>query len=190
MTAAVLAAVCVSALFVPVAAGDAERVRVEDLAAEVVEDVARISYRLEGTIPDDVVERHGAGIASTIRHRIDLVQKRSFFAMPSRTVHRCEVEATATYDSLTKQYALERVIRHRPSKGEPPEEIHEARTTESVKDVRAWIAVVSGVELPLADLRPSSGRARVKVESILGRRYVLGMFPSAISAEAEIDLES
>ena len=44
--------------------------------------------------------------------------------------------------------------------------------------------------VPLVDLRPSGGRARIKVESILGRRYVLGMFPSAISAEAEIDLGS
>ncbi len=181
---------CAFATTGAVLAGGADRVRVEDLKAGSDPGVARVSYRLEGTIPDDIVERLGAGIAITFRHRIELVQKRSFFAMPSRTVHRCEIEATATYDSLTKQYALTRVLRQRPSQGDPADEIVEARSTESVDDVRAWLAQVAGVEIPLVDLRPSGGRARIKVESILGRRYVLGMFPSAISAEAEIDLGS
>lgn len=177
-----------SAAVGPVIAGGDERVRVEDLVVRSSGDVAEVSYHLAGTIPDDIIERLGAGITITFQHRIDLLQKRSFFVMPWRTVHRCEIEATATYDSLTKQYALERAVRHRPSRGDPPEEIRETRTTESVDDIPGWIATVSGIEMPLTELRPTGGRARVKVESVLGRRYVLGMFPSAISAGAEFDL--
>lgn len=169
----------------------AERVRVEDLDVAREGDTVVVGYRLAGSIPDDVVERLDAGFAVTFRHRVELVLRRSYWLTPSRLLHRCEIETTATYDSLTKQYRLERVTRHDVPDEEPIPETVESATTASVDEVRDWLTELDDVALPADGLDDAPGRrGRVRVSSVLGRRYVLFVFPSAISASAEADLES
>lgn len=168
----------------------AERVRVADLEVERGSEAVEIAYRLEGTIPDDVVERLRAGISVTFRHRVDLVVRGAVLIAPNRLADRREIETTATYDSLTKQYTLERVVRSGdPDRVGPP--AIERRTTDDVEAVRAWMTEVSGVTLSLAGLSaPEIRRGRVRVSSVLGRRYVLWVFPASISAGAEAELPS
>jgi hypothetical protein len=168
-----------------------ERVEVVDFSVATSDDKAQVSYRLEGTIPEDVIERLQAGIAITFRHRVDLILRRSFLLAPSRLLHRCEIETTATYDSLTKQYALERTTRHRPFGGQEEDAVVERQTTDRVDVVRSWMTQISDVEIPLTGLDPDQReRSRVRVFSLLGRRYLLLVFPTSITAAAETELVS
>jgi len=166
-----------------------DRLRVEDLAVEIGDGDATVDYRLAGSIPEDVVERLDAGMEVSVRHRVELVTKRNLMLAPSRSIARCDIETTATFDSLTRRYRIVRSVRYR----DEPEDAREPeiRETDRVEEVRRALTEVGGVVLPLAGLADdgSRRRARVRVSSELGRRWILLMFPVSVSASAEYRLE-
>ncbi len=192
MTALLLA--CVLAL---PAAGDesdekpSTKPRVVDLTFERSADRLTVvtSFRLENGITADVLERIDSGIETSFRHKVRVLARRDVPLTPRKELARTIVTTTAAYDSLTGQYRLTRLVEGKPRRkrdARPP--VETSRTTDSVEEMLEWMSSVAGVPLSDGD-RPLAGRgAKIKVESSLGRSYVMWVFPSTISASAEVEL--
>jgi hypothetical protein len=188
--ACALAAGCLaSAAAMPaadVATEDAQGPRVEDLVAVSEGDRLLVSFRLDGAPDAEEMDRIRSGIALTYRHAIEVVERRALPLWPAKVLGQALVEATAAYDSLNRRYRLERRIRL-PGK---PERVEHARLeTDSGEEAIEWLARVDRVAVPLRRPAEASERVRLDVESTIGRRYVLLLFPARerVRAETKVD---
>jgi len=164
---------------------------IEDLSAGWSEGHPVVSFRVVGAFSEETLERIDSGIAVTFRHRIEVVSKRALPLIPDKVRAKVVVQTTAEYDVLTKRYALTRRIEVRGDKKRlNPEPAEQSRVTFSSDEMRAWMTELSGIEV-FDPARPLDGnRLRVRVESAVGRRYLLLIFPTNLSATAESSLES
>ncbi len=166
--------------------GDA---RIGDLEARIQDNEILVSFTLTNAIGDEVVERLHSGIPITFRHKVDLFVRRPFFMVPNKLLERTVVETAVEYDSLTRQYRLER---RTDSKTEQADDalldLEVRRSTESLQEAVDWLTVVRDVPLILRPGVPPSDRLRIRVNSNLGRKFVLLMFPSNYSVSAELRL--
>ncbi len=166
--------------------GDA---RIGDLEARIQDNEILVSFTLTNAIGDEVVERLHSGIPITFRHKVDLFVRRPFFMVPNKLLERTVVETAVEYDSLTRQYRLER---RTDSKTEQADDalldLEVRRSTESLQEAVDWLTVVRDVPLILRPGVPPSDRLRIRVNSNLGRKFVLLMFPSNYSVSVELRL--
>ena len=186
-----LLAATLIAVAAPTAAdtADEDRPRIGSLAAWRQDGRVRVSFRVENGLSDELLERVHSGIAVSFVHRIEIVTKRSVpLWFPKEWAHT-RVETSVEYDPLTKQYTLRRSVRVKARrKKDAPAPIEEQRTTESLDDVRSWMTELRELEV-YDPVRPLPERdLRVRVESILGRRYLMLIFPATIGASAEYGL--
>ena len=123
------------------------------------------------------------------RHRVEVLGRRTAAPWPSKRHASMRIVSTAVYDSLIQRYELLRTIElgKRRDRGRPP--VEERTQTESIEQMRAWMTEFD--QLPALELPETARDAqlRVRVRSILGRRYVLFLFPSRIDVSAERRLE-
>jgi hypothetical protein len=152
-------------------------------------DRATVSFRIENGLSEDALEKIHSGIAVDLSYRLRMTSKR-WALFPRKEEARTRIEVVAAYDSLTGQYELTRTIEIRSGrKRDRPPPIVESRETTSRDEMRRWMTEFE--EIPLYDPgHPFEGTGlRVKLDSDLGRRYVMLVFPATIDASAEFDLE-
>jgi hypothetical protein len=169
-------------------APEESRPALAELETHVAEGQVTVSWSVPSGLTADATERILSGIPVTLRHRVELVGRRSVPLWRSKTLGRVVVETTAQLDALTRQYDLERRTRVEPATGEPRETV-DRRRTESEAEMRAWLTEVRDLPpLALPDDVPLR-RLRVRVESWLGRKYLWYMLPWSITVSAERALE-
>jgi hypothetical protein len=181
--AGVLAALPAAAQSASPAVGEAPagKPRVENLAVELGTGNVVVSFRVADAVTEETLERVHSGIPVTFRHRIEFMAPRGFPLLPARTLLGVTVETRADYDSLTRRYSLYRTVRI-PGQRNPSPQRSVGRT---VEDMRSWMTEVD--RLRIDDPRfPFEGlNVKVRIQSSLGRKYVLLIFPGNRSAKAE-----
>jgi hypothetical protein len=155
--------------------------RIEGLVAQPEEDRVIVSFQLAGAPTDEDLERLLSGIPVTYRHRVEVVAPRGVRLWPARLLGRATLETTARYDSLTQRYRLERQLEVKGVR-EPVEELGDSASEEKV---RAWLADVQELVVPLVQSDIDAERIRVRVKSTIGRHYVLLLFPAKQTLSAE-----
>ena len=144
-----------------------------------------VSFRVDGAFGPEVLERIESGMTVTFEHRVDLIAKRAVPLMPARLLSRTIVETTARYDTLTRQYYLERrTTREAPDEagGEAPAQT--AATPERT-EMESWMTSVGGAPIAAPPTEGTLRKLRVRVRTEMGRRYKLLIFPFTDAAEAE-----
>jgi hypothetical protein len=184
-------------LLVCVAASSAGARQRGEIVPEIVDLVVRkqgqgvtASYRLEGCLPEEVLERIHSGIPIRFRHKVEIVEKRPGLFARDRVFARTLVETRVQYDSLTQRYQLNRVLEIRSrEKGTAPPPASDQMVTGSIDEMRKWMTDVSG--LPLEDPSRSAPPGRdlfLRVEVSLGRHWFLLIIPTTDSVTAEVSM--
>jgi hypothetical protein len=147
-----------------------------------------VSFEVEGALDAETMERVHSGLPLAYRHTVEVVGRRAIPLWPAKVLARARIDVRVQYDSLTRQYHLTRDLELRRRKAAPPAE-SETHGTESIEAMRSWMTRVE--DLPLLDLPFDAGdeRLRLRVETSLGRRYVLYLFPGRVTVSAEQELE-
>lgn len=148
-----------------------------------------ISFRVLDGLSDDAVERVRSGMTVRYRHRVDITVRRSVPLWPARTLARGRIDASVSYDPLTRSYQLVRTADLKAAGGaDATQPSSEERRTDSIEEVRRWMTEV--VDLPLeVPVQHAGSRLRVRVETTMGRRYALYLFPTRHAVSAERKLE-
>jgi hypothetical protein len=150
------------------------------------------SYRLEGCLPEEVMERIQSGIPIRFRHKIEAVEKRPGLFAADRVFARTLIETRVEYDSLTQRYQLNRTleVRSRQKRSAPPP-ASDQMVTGSIDEMQEWMTRVSDV--PLGDPSrpfPPDVDLHVRVEVSLGRHWFLLIFPTTESVTSELPMET
>ncbi len=149
---------------------------------------AAVSFRLANVLGAEALEQMRSGVPVVYRHRVEVLGRRTA-PWPSKEHASMRIVTSAVYDSLTQRYELLRSIElgKRRNRDRPP--LEERTQTESIEEMRVWMTEFD--QLPALELPETARDAqlRVRVRSILGRRYVLFLFPSRIDVSAERSLE-
>jgi hypothetical protein len=174
----------------PVEAADQSRKpRIDPLDARRLDERVSISFHVANGLAADTLDRIRSGLPVAQRHTVEVLGRRSVPLWPAKVHTRMRIDTSAVYDSLTRRYDLTRTIRLGPKKKKQATLAEEHHSTDSIDEVRSWMTefdVLPELELPEAAL---DARLRVRVESTLGRRFVLYMFPARLSVSAERKLE-
>jgi hypothetical protein len=150
------------------------------------------SYRLEGCLTEEVMERIHSGIPIRFRHKIEMVEKRPGLFAADRVFARTLIDTRVEYDSLTQRYQLNRTleVRSRQKRAAPPPTSNEM-VTGSIDEMQAWMTLVTDV--PLGDPSrpfPDDVDLNVRVEVSLGRHWFLLIIPTTESIVAEVPMEA
>lgn len=187
--AVVACGVAVATIFPPGATAVAADAVIEGLDVRPREGGLSVSYSVTGALSDDLLDRIHSGIELTFRHRVELLGKRVVPLFPRKTLGRTLVITTVKYDALTRRYRMERRVTGKdwPQDLEPPDRV-DHRSSTRVEDVIAWMTEVNDVPLPgKAALKAT--KAKLRVRSELGRRFVLLLFPATRAATEERSLD-
>lgn len=168
---------------------DPSRAAILDLEVARSDEEVRVSFRVEGAFPVEMLERIHSGIPVTFRHRVELVARRPFPLVPSKVLGSVLVETTAKYDSLTRQYYLSlRTVR---GEQEAEAAVEASSITSSLSEMQSWMTILREVTLPSPPPQDlARGRLRVRVRAVLGRRFRFFIFPASYAASGERRLES
>ena len=162
---------------------------IDELTAQLEQDRVLVSFRVANGLSDEALEKIHSGIPVTFRHRVELLWRRSF-PLPSKVLSRTVIETRAEYDSLTQRYSLFRNLTFRGKQKKPaPQPERQSRVTQVTDEVRAWMTEFVDLSLDVPGA-PAGRRLKVHVDSALGRRYILLIFPGRLSASAEYRLGS
>jgi hypothetical protein len=174
--------VCLAA--VPAGAADRGKSQIDPLHVEQVEERVSVSFGVTKGLEEETLERIRSGIPVSQQHRVELIDRRGVW-WTTKVHARLLIETTAVYDSLSRRYELTRTIWAGPKKkkGEPVEDLR--FSTELTDKMREWMTEFDG--LPSLEVPDDAVRERLvlRVESTLGRRFVMYMFPAKITASAE-----
>jgi hypothetical protein len=186
LRAAAMVWVAAAALALPALAGDLPDPEIRDLRVAEAGGDLRVSYRVEGGFRPELIEELQSGMTVVFRHRIDLLTKRAVPLMPLRLLARTVVEASVRYDSLTRQYHLERrSVREEPEELRGPATEAELAATPSLGEVEVWMSTVSEATVPAPPSQDGPRKPRIRVRAEMGRDYRLLIFPFTHAAEAE-----
>lgn len=173
----------------PIAAAKrADEPRIDPLDAQRAGDRIDVSFHVANAFAEDTLDRIRSGLPVVHRHRVEVLGRRSVPLWPARVHARLRIDTSAVYDTLTRRFNLKRSIQIGPRK-KKASVLEEHHSTDSVDEVRAWMTEFD--ELPPLELPEAAqeARLRVRVESTLGRRFVLYMFPARLTVSAERKLE-
>lgn len=146
-----------------------------------------VSYRVADGLSEEALERVRSGIPITFRHRAEVLRRRPVPLWPAKVASRTLIEATAAYDSLTRRFELRRTIER--VQGATTAGDEQRTSTESEDEMRAWMTEFPETLVFDRQTSPREGRLRLRVESALGRRFVLLIFPTTVIVSAEQRLE-
>ena len=196
LQAALLAAAVAAAPGAAVRSRDAIQPSIEVLEARRAGQSVVVSYRIADLLPVEVLERIHSGIPLRFRHRVELLEKRPGLFVGDRVHARATLEARVAYDSLTQRYELTRSIAVRPTAGASspspsPEPLEQRQVVESEQEMRRFLSEVRELGLfdPLADDAHAT-RLTLRIEVVLGRRWILLVIPSTETVTAELELGS
>ncbi len=180
-----LASALVAGTGEPAPRGGPPEATIQDLEVRGGIHDLRVSFRLEGAFTQEALDRLHSGMAVTFSHRVELLARRAFPIVPSRVLGRTIVETTAKYDSLTRQYSLNRRTTQESPVGRDPTPVESVgATTTSETEMESWMASIRDVALP-APPPETERKLRVRVRTVLGRRYHLLIFPANDTVDAE-----
>ena len=150
------------------------------------------SYRLEGCLPEEVMERIHSGIPIRFRHKVEMVEKRPGLFAADRVFARTLIDTRVQYDSLTQRYQLNRTleVRSRQKSAAPPP-TSDQMVTGSIDEMQTWMTLATDV--PLSDPSrpfPQDVDLHVRVEVSLGRHWFLLIIPTTESITAELPMET
>ena len=171
------------------AAKRADEPRIDPLDARRVGDRIDVQFHVANGLAPDTLERIRSGLPVAHRHRVEVLGRRAVPLWPAKVHARLRIDTSAVYDSLTRRFDLKRSIHVGPRKKSKATVVEERHSTDSIEEVRAWMTefdVLPALELSEA---AQEARLRVRVESTLGRRFVLYMFPARLTVSAERKLE-
>lgn len=175
----------------PAAVGEAQAGRPRAGPLQLRRDGERllVSYRVLDGLSAEALERIHSGIPVTFRHRVEVLSNRTLPWLPDKVHARAWLESTASYDSLTRRYALHRRFESR-QKGRATVVYEQQHSTALEQEMRSWMTELS--ELPILELDRvgNDNRLRVRVESSFDRRYLLFLIPWSVKVSAEMQLES
>ncbi len=159
---------------------------------EVERDGGRVlvSFGIGGAFSDDLLERLQAGLPLEFRHTVEVQARRTVPFWFAKVIGKATVIDRVEYETLTRRYHLSRevVIARRGRRGSPTTGLVE-ESTESLDRVREFMTTVDELfVIDLLDVNRRSG-LRLRVESSVGRRYVMLIFPSTVRAVAEVGLD-
>ena len=150
------------------------------------------SYRLEGCLPEEVMERIHSGIPIRFRHKVELVEKRPGLFAADRVFARTLIDTRVEYDSLTQRYQLNRTLEIRSrDKREAPPPMNDDKVTGSVDEMQGWMT--RAADVPLTDHSrpfPPGIELHVRVEVSLGRHWFLLIIPTTESIASEVPVET
>lgn len=173
----------------PIAAAKrADQPRIDPLDAHRAGDRIDVSFHVANAFSEDTLDRIRSGLPVAHRHRVEVLGRRTVPLWPAKVHARLRIDTSAVYDSLTGRFNLKRSIQIGPRK-KKASVVDEHYSTDSVDEVRSWMTEfdrLPALELPEA---AQEARLRVRVESTLGRRFVLYMFPARLTVSAERKLE-
>jgi hypothetical protein len=171
------------------AAKQTDKPRIEPLEVHREGRQVVVSFTVQEALSEDTLDRIRSGLPVAHRHRVEVLGRRSVPLWPAKEHGRLRIDTSAIYDSLTRQFELTRTIRTRPRKKSAESVSEQRQTTDSIDEVRRWMTEFDG--LPSIDVPPSAnvGRLKVRVESTLGRRFVMYLFPARLTVSAERRLE-
>jgi len=160
-----------------------------NMEARRVEGRAVIQFELEGVVDEEMLEQIHSGIAVKFRHRVELIAPKRFLLSPRNVVARSVIETRVAYDALTERYELKRrtELKKPQRKGAAPP-YEEISSTSDIEAVLQWMTRCSDVvlfdsEKPLPEIE-----LRVRIESSIGRKFVLWLFPARIAVRADTPL--
>jgi hypothetical protein len=173
----------------PEADADAEPAIV-DLRVEREGTAAVASFRVERAFGPELLERMSSGIEVVFRHRVEVVARRPVPLWPARVLARVDIETAARFDSLTRQYYLEKRGVLETHGDRVPEGVEPERSaTPSFDEAVAWMTRFERLVLEGAiDPDAAERTVLVRVKSQLSRRYRFYLFPMAETAEAVLAL--
>ena len=166
-----------------------EQASISELAVQREAEVARVALRIQNGLSSTALERIDSGIPVAFRYRIDLQDRRSWW-LPTKVLARTTVEARVTYDTLTGRYSLTREVVYLGRERKRRPSVEQRQETDSVDDVRSWLTELTDVELFLPPRLPRAERLRVRVETTIGRRYVMWIFPASLTISAETPFDN
>ena len=145
-----------------------------------------VSFQIDGAFGADLIEQIESGMAVTFVHRVDLLAKRPVPLLPARLLARTVVETTARYDTLTRQYYLERrTLRAEPKEASDRSAPPETSATPERSEMEAWMAKLTDTPITGPTVEEAQRKLRIRVRTEIGRRYRLLIFPFTNAAEAE-----
>ena len=161
-----------------------------DVDATWVEGRISVNFDVADVFTDELIEQIQSGIAFKFRHRIDAIAPKRYWLTTASVEARTTIETRVAYDVLTQQYELQRTTYHRkPQRKESPPPLVERSTTDDLEVVRRWMTRCNDVVL-FDPRKPLSPRiSKLRVESVIGRKYVLWVFPARVSVQATVPLE-
>jgi hypothetical protein len=167
--------------------GPSSEPRIDNLAVRRADGQLLVTFDVSGALDAEAMERVQSGLPLAYRHTLEIVGRRPLPLWPSRVLARARIDVQVHYDSLTRRYDLTREV-HAERRRAAPEADVDTRSTESVETMRAWMTRVEDFPLvePEAELEPE--RLRLRVETSLGRRYVMLVFPDRVTVSAEREL--
>lgn len=183
--------VCCLALAGVLAAGEGgvapreARASIQGLDVKTGDGTLTVSFRIEGAFTPDVLDRVRSGMAVTFSHRVELLARRTVPIVPSRLLGRTVVETTVKYDTLTRQYYLSRRTTKEGSDRDDATREEIEATTAAESEMQSWMTSVQDVALATPPPGAAGRKLRVKVRTVLGRRYRLLIFPANDTVDAE-----
>jgi hypothetical protein len=194
LQAALMVAVVAAAPGVAIRSREAAQPSIEVLEARRTGQSVVVSYRIADLLPADVLERIHSGIPLRFRHRVELLEKRPGLFAGDRVHARATLEARVAYDSLTQRYELTRSIAMRPptggSSGEP-EPVEQRQVVDSEQEMQRFLSEVRELGLFDALAAPEgSARLTLRIEVVLGRRWILLVIPTTETVTTELELGS
>ena len=162
--------------------------RIDEGPARLDGERAVVSYRVVNSLSEETMERIQSGIPVSFLHKIEIFEPRGFW-LPARETARLHIETRVEYDSLTRRYNLFRTSQVKTEKRwHPPPPVEERLETQSDEEMRAWMTVFDEIQIQ-DPYRPVRGvNLRVRINVSVGRRYVMAIFPAALTATGEWSL--
>ncbi len=134
----------------------------------------RVSYRVKGAVGSEVRSSLEDGITVRFVHKLTVVRRRAL--LPNKVLARKTIEAAATLDTLTKQFALTRKI---------DDVMAGTATTDRPDEVERWLSEVHDVLIPLPE-KSDRGPIELKVNTVYQTNYfVLWVLPWPLSAKGD-----
>jgi len=124
-----------------------------------------VSFRVENAFDERISSKLEAGLEISFRHQVGVRRRRTWWF--ERNLAQKKVVTTATRDTLTGLYTLQRMV---------DGGIVETQTTSEIDEVHDFLAQINDLHIPLPEGLPRDRRTEVRVRSVLETRFVL-FFP-------------
>lgn len=159
---ALLALLCATTLL-PAREGDDPRIL--DLQAVESDGSWTVSLQVENAFSEKVDDELRSGLPVTFRYIVEIYRKKGWIR--SRVVTR-ELEVTADFDSLTRQYRLTREL---------DGDVVASSATEKEEEMRRWMTRVDGLDMGALPSDLPEGPLFVRAKCRLSSGFVVFFFP-------------